>query len=551
MAVWQVIAIILIAGLAGIESVLDEWQWHRPLLTATLIGLVLGHLATGLAVGATLELIALGWMNIGAAQSPDTALAGVISTVLAIRGGHDVNQAIAIAIPLAVAGNLLTVLVRTMTVYFQHLADRISAHSGKHYLGQLNFLALSLQALRVAIPSAIFTIFVSPAMILQMFHVLPQFLTDGFTAASGFIVVVGYAMVIRSLEVGKLMPYFYLGFLVADFSKITLAGTGLLAIVLASLHVRVWANQGNLAAVGAAASNGAGYAAGGVAGNNGDMVDSQVRGEREAAIRRLPRRVLWRTFWRSQFLQASWNYERMQGLGYAYIMEPTLDYFFDDPEKRAERKLRHVEFFNTQPYLANLVTGINMALEERVQSDDAKYDRLVTSIKLGMMGPLAGVGDSIFWGTLRPLLASIGATIALGGNLLGPIFFFVSWNVIRLGVRFGLLQYGHRVGTRIVQVIATGVLRQVTEAATIVGLLVMGALVADWAHISFAVAWHVHGQVMTLNHLIATLLPKLPELLLVLGVLWLLRRGWNSVWVILFLFFLAIFGVWIHLLAPQ
>lgn len=529
MAVWQVVAVILIAALAGIESVLDEWQWHRPLLASTLIGIVLGHLSIGLAVGGTLELIALGWMNIGAAQSPDTALASVIATVLAIRGGNDVNQAIAIAVPLAVAGNLLTVLVRTLTVYFQHLADRLAPHRERHALGRLNFLALSLQALRVAIPGAIFTIFVSPDMIMQMFQFLPKFLTGGFTAASGFIVVVGYAMVIRSLEVGKLMPYFFLGFLVADFSKITLFGVGILAVLLAALHIRVWTQREEMTA----ALN--------------PSVDTETAGD---ALRRLPRSVMWRTFWRSQFLQASWNYERMQGLGYAYILEPTIDYFFIDPAARTSRKLRHVEFFNTQPYIGNLVTGVNMALEERLQSGDEKYERLITSVKMGMMGPLAGVGDSIFWGTLRPLLASIGATIALDGNILGPIFFFTAWNTIRLGTRWGLLVYGYRLGTRIVNVIATGVLRQATEAATVVGLIVMGALVAAWAHISFALSWHVHGQLVTVNQLIASLLPKLPELLLVLGVLWLLRRGWSSVWLILLLFSVGVFGVWIHLLSP-
>ena len=531
MAVWQVVAVVVIAGVAGIESVLDEWQWHRPLLASTLIGLVLGDLSTGLAVGATLELIALGWMNIGAAQSPDTALASVIATVLAVRGGHDVTQAIAISVPLAVAGNLLTVLVRTITVYFQHLGDRISPRHSRHYLGWLNFLALSLQALRVAIPAALFTLFVSPPMIMKLFQFLPKFLTDGFTAASGFIVVVGYAMVMRSLEVGVLMPYFFLGFLIADFSKITLVGAGILAMALAYLHVRVWSNRNA---------------------NEQSHTDAGIQTDAPGEVRSLPRSVMWRTFWRSKFLQASWNYERMQGLGYAYIIEPTIDHFVTDPQQRYERKLRHIEFFNTQPYVANLVTGINMALEERLQAGDKAYDRLITSIKLGMMGPLAGVGDSIFWGTLRPLLASIGATLAMRGSVLGPILFFVSWNVIRLGARWGLLTYGYRLGTRIVHIIATGVLRQVTEGATIVGLIVMGALVADWAHISFAISWHVgHGNVLTLNHLIDTLLPKFPELLLVLGVLWLLRRGWGSVRVILLLFFLAILGVAVHVLAPQ
>ena len=526
MMAWQVIAIALIGALAGVESVLDEWQFHRPLIASTLIGWVLGDVHVGLVVGATLELIALGWMNIGAAQSPDTALASVIATVLAIRGGSDTTQAIALGVPLAVAGNLTTVFVRTVTVYFQHMADRIGPQSRKHYLGYIHFGALTLQALRVAIPAWLFAQYVSQSMILHLFQALPQTLTDGFTAASGFIVVVGYAMVIRSLQVGLLMPYFFLGFLIADFSKITLLGCGLVAGCLAYLHVRVFskANEG-------VATEG--------------FVDAQT------TLREIPRIVFWQTFWRSQFMQASWNYERMLSVGYAYTLEPTLDHFYPPGETRQARKVRHLEFFNTQPYVANLVTGINMALEERLQAGDSSFDRMVTSIKMGMMGPLAGVGDSIFWGTLRPLVASLGATIALRGSLLGPILFFVLWNIIRLGTRYSLLRYGYLFGTRIVHVIATGVLRQVTEAATIVGLIVMGALIADWAHISFALQWTLdHGQVIKLNHIIDTLLPKFPQLLLVLFTLYLFRRGWGSVRVILLLFALAIGGVYAHLLAP-
>lgn len=524
---WQVIAVTLIGGLAGVESVLDEWQWHRPLLACTLIGLALGNLHVGLIVGGVLELIALGWMNIGASQSPDTALASVISTTLAIKGGHDINQAVALAIPLAVAGNLTTVGVRSATIYIQHLADRLRPHSWHRQITALQLTALSFQFIRVALPSFLFIVFINRTMILALFHLLPPVLINGFTAASGFVVVVGYAMVIRSLRARSLMPYFFLGFLIADFTSITLIGIGLAAACLAYLHVQVWARKDLHVA--------------------SDWLPEDAD---ETDRLRVPRRVFWITLWRSQFLQASWNYERMQSLGYAYILEPTLDFLFPDLDERANRKVRHLEFYNTNPYVSNVVTGINMALEERISSDGETYDRLVTSIKIGMMGPLAGVGDSIVWATMRPLLASIGATLALRGNVLGPIFFFLSWNSMRLTMLWGLLAYGYQSGTRIVKVIATGVLRQVTEGATIVGLLVMGALVADWAHIQFAIQWTLaHGQHLTLNHIVDSLLPRFPSLLLVLFTLWLLQRGWSSVRVILLLFAMAILGVWAHVLA--
>lgn len=522
-----IVLVTLIGGLAGVESVLDEWQWHRPLLTSLLVGMAMGDVKTGLLIGGVLELIALGWMNIGAAQSPDTALASVVATILAVRTGHNVNDAIALAIPVAVAGNLTTVLVRTMTVYFQHRADLIRPSSGLLYFRRLHFAALSLQALRVAIPSFLFITFVNRSMMIQLFHALPPVLTNGFTAASGFIVVVGYGMVIRSLHARTLMPYFIIGFLVADFSSISLVGVGILAGCLALLHERVWTHAQPTTDV-----------------SGSDFVEPM-------AASGISKQVIRRVFWRSQFLQGSWNYERMQNLGYAYALEPVLDSLYQDDEAKTVRKQEHLEFFNTQPYVANLVIGVNMALEEGVARGDERTTRLVTSMKLGMMGPLAGVGDSIFWGTVRPLLASIGATLALRGSIMGPILFFVSFNAIRLGVRWSLLSYGYKLGLRIVQIIATGVIRRVTEGATIVGLIVMGALVADWAHIQFAPVWHLGGsQVISLNTILNSLLPKLPSLLLVYGVLWLIRRGWTSVRIILLLFVLAIAGVWVGLLAP-
>ena len=518
-ALWQVVAVTFIAGLAGVESVLDEWQWHRPLLVCTLIGAVLGAWHTGLLVGGELELLALGWMNIGAAQSPDTALAGVLSTLLAVRAGHDTNSAIALAVPLAIAGNLTTVLVRSLTISVHHVADRLTVSSSPYYITALHLGALVLQALRVAIPALLFEIFVQKSMIIALFHSIPMVVQQGFTVASGFVVVVGYAMVIRSLHARELLPYLLLGFFLAAVSSTTLATIGVIGACLAWLHVRIWTRRQ-------------------------DLKQEAVAGLQDALepSLSLPRTVLWRMFWRSQFHQASWNYERMQGMGYLYTMEPALDYLYTDAGIRCDRKRQHLEFFNTQPYVANLVIGMNLALEERLSAGQSAFARLVQSVKLGMMGPLAGVGDSLFWGTIRPLLGSLGATLALRGNIMGPLLFFVSWNVIRLITRWGLLFYGYQFGLKMVHAIATGFLRQLNEGAAIVGLFVMGALVAVWAHVNFSAP--------VVERIFSQTIPKLPNLLLLFFVLWLLRKGWGSVWVIMLLFVMAVFGVWVHVLQP-
>ena len=120
----QIVLVFLVACVSGMGSILDEWQTHRPLIACTLIGIVLGDMKTGIIVGGSLELLALGWMNIGAALAPDAALASVVSTILVIVGGQDIPTAIALAIPLAAAGQVLTYVVRAITVGFQHAADK-------------------------------------------------------------------------------------------------------------------------------------------------------------------------------------------------------------------------------------------------------------------------------------------------------------------------------------------------------------------------------------------------------------------------------------------
>ncbi|PSM56516.1 PTS sugar transporter subunit IIC, partial [Clostridium diolis] len=124
MSTLQLILLVIVAAITGMASVLDEAQFHRPIIACTLVGLVLGDIKTGIILGGTLEMLALGWMNVGAAMAPDAALASVISAILVIIGKQSIGAGIAVAVPIAAAGQVLTIFVRTITVFFQHLADK-------------------------------------------------------------------------------------------------------------------------------------------------------------------------------------------------------------------------------------------------------------------------------------------------------------------------------------------------------------------------------------------------------------------------------------------
>nr|WP_269844276.1 PTS mannose transporter subunit IID [Rappaport israeli] len=236
-------------------------------------------------------------------------------------------------------------------------------------------------------------------------------------------------------------------------------------------------------------------------------------------------------FWRSNFLQGSWNFERMQGLGYAFGIVPAIRRLY--PENSQERKdaiKRHLEFYNTQPFMTAPILGVNLAMEEERANGAPIDDAAINGVKVGLMGPLAGVGDPIFWGTARPVFAALGAGIAQTGSILGPILFFVLFNALRLIVRYWGIKYGYSKGLEIVSDMGGGILQKVTEAASILGLFIMGALVNKWTSINIPFVLSSvtnqlgETQVSTVQSVLDSLMPGLPALGLTFLCMYLLRK---------------------------
>ena len=240
----QIILVTLVGFLAGCDAVLDERMFYRPIIACTLTGLALGDPTTGIMIGGSLELVALGWMNVGAAMAPDAALASTVSTVIVIAGGQSQKEAIAVAVPLAAAGQALTIFVRTVNVFFAHQADRFADRANMRAIEVMHFIALTLQGLRVAVPTAIVALVASGDSVKNALEAIPDVITNGLHIAGGFIVVVGYAMVINMMKARKLMPFFFIGFVVATFMTtlnegITLVALGILGACLAFIYVQL------------------------------------------------------------------------------------------------------------------------------------------------------------------------------------------------------------------------------------------------------------------------------------------------------------------------
>lgn len=191
--------------------------------------------------------------------------------------------------------------------------------------------------------------------------------------------------------------------------------------------------------------------------------------------------------WRLTFVQANWNYERMHNVGFAYTLAPIIRKLYESKEDRRDALKRHLEFVNTHPYVHAPIVGVVLALEEEKANGAEIDDMAIQGVKVGMMGPLAGVGDPIFWGTLRPVIGAFAASLALTGSALGPLLFFLIWNVIRIVFMWYTQEIGYVSGSEITKELGGGILRKLTTGASILGMFVMGVLVPRWTSMNFPV----------------------------------------------------------------
>ncbi|MCM3214013.1 MULTISPECIES: PTS mannose/fructose/sorbose transporter subunit IIC [Niallia] len=235
----QIILVIIVAFLAGVEGILDEFHFHQPIIACTLIGLVTGNLVPCLILGGTLQMIALGWANIGAAVAPDAALASIASAIILVLSGQGeagVSSAIAIAVPLAVAGLLLTIIVRTIATALVHLMDAAAREGNIRKVELWHIVAICMQGLRIAIP-AVLILAIGAGPVREMLEAMPTWLTSGLAIGGGMVVAVGYAMVINMMATKEVWPFFAIGFVLATVSQITLIGLGAIGVALALIYL--------------------------------------------------------------------------------------------------------------------------------------------------------------------------------------------------------------------------------------------------------------------------------------------------------------------------
>lgn len=251
----------------------------------------------------------------------------------------------------------------------------------------------------------------------------------------------------------------------------------------------------------------------------------------------LTKKVLNKMAWRSLFLQGSFNYNRMQACGWLYSIIPGLKSIHKNKDDLSTSMTHNMEFFNTHPFLVTFVMGIVLSLEQK------KADiQTIRSLRVAAMGPLGGIGDAIFWFTLVPIAAGIGANLSLSGSFMGPIIFLLIFNIVHFGLRFWLMHWSYNVGASAIGQI-TKHAKQFTNAATILGVLVIGALIASYVNVNVSEELVVGGK--TIQSILDSIMPKLLPLGLTFGLFSLTKKNVSTLVNILILIVIGLLGAYI------
>lgn len=240
-------------------------------------------------------------------------------------------------------------------------------------------------------------------------------------------------------------------------------------------------------------------------------------------------------FWASMPLEDSYNYERQQALGFALAMWPAIKRVYKTKEEQAKALVRHMSIFNTTPHVVTFISGVASAMEKQASEDENFDIDSINSVKVGLMGPFAGIGDSFFWGTIRIIALGLALPLAQAGVVFAPLLFLLIFNIAHVLVRYFGGVWGYRFGTDILtKASESGLIQKVSKAATIVGLMVVGAMVYSMVGLKTSISFGFGEKAFAIQDFLDQILPGLLPLLYTYLMFHFLKKGKSAAFLLLF-----------------
>ena len=535
MTIFQELLLGLIAVIGWCEYVDGINKSTRPIIMCTLTGLVLGDLAQGVTIGGTLELATMGMMGIGISIPINITIAGVLGAGFAIAGGLSAEAAVALAIPVGIVFRLLEHVATTGydLVAAKMLFDHPERNTPQR-VTQAFWLIFGLSCLFMFL-TVFLSLLVGADAVANVANAIPENIMNAIGTGTNLLAALGFAMLFNLTQSPKTLAFFFIGFVLASYLGMPTMG---IAIIGAGAAAIAYFFTGNEQAGGSAANDE-------VLDDFDALADAPV--EQKRADHLLSRGDLTNMYLKSFGLEGPFIYSRLQAIGWCRAMLPAIEKIYANDEDRCDAINRHLEFFNTNPEFSTFILGISASMEEQ-NAQDPNFDTAsINNVKAGLMGPIAGIGDSFWWGIVKTVASGIGCQFAMQGNVLGPILFLLIFNIPHWAIRYILTQKSYELGHRILDAMTeNGIIEKISLCAGILGMMVIGAMTSSMISISTPLVFNMANEVtLELQTVLDEILPNLLPLITMLVVAWLLRK---NVKVVPLIFGILAFGIVFNLL---
>lgn len=506
-----------------------RWSCYfgAPLVAGLVNGLLLGDLGYGLSVGSTVMMAYIGMVAIGGSLPSDFALAGYLGVAMTMLAGADPSVGLTIAVPIGLLGLLSSNVKMSLNSIWVHKADQYAAEGNARGVVVMNLFASQVfPFITYFIPSFLCVLFGSGALE-QLLAVVPQQVTSILSLAGHLIPALGLAMLASVLFKASLVPFFAVGFALSAYLNLGTMPIAIIGAAAGILHLIYTSKDG--------ASVLEGFSLG--------EKDVEEVADAAAGKKKLSKKTLRRSWFDWQcWGQICYNYERMMGLGFCHCMVPVLEELYgDDKEALAAGLKRHMAYFNTENNWGSIIPGITAAMEEERANGAEIDDDMENNLKTALMGPMAGIGDSVTQSLVKVVLLSIAIGLAAQGSALGPVLLVVLFSVYALGVGYFCYMSGYKFGkSAVTKLLAGGLVKQLTEGLGAMGMMVLGCLVATVIPITSPLTFTLATGTIEIQAILDTILPKLLPLVSFVATYVAIKKGVKPTHVIVAMFVVAI-----------
>ena len=452
----QSILIGLVAVLGWCEYLTGTAMIQRPIILGTLVGIILGEPVQGVIIASTIHLAFLGAAWIGGTCPVNVIAGGVISTAVAIKTGIGVEGALTLCVPIGTLYLAVDSLCYFIVQFFVPKFDEVCAKGDCKKVSLWHWVCFGTFCLMYWLVTFL-TVEYGTDLVGTAFEKIPESVINGIGAGTTLLPALGFAILINSIWNRKVGVAFFIGYALAAYLGMNPVGISILAVAVGILYFTLGENQ--------------------IPDFSGS---SEVK-------QKLNRADLNKIVMRSLTMEASYTYERYQGTGFLFSIMPALQKYYENDEDGLKESLtRNVQMFQTTPAVSTICMGVACAMEEQYSQDKNSLDpSMINSVKSALMGPLAGVGDSIFWVVLPTIASGVACQLGLNGNLLAPLVFLAIYNIPHFLVRFFGMYKSYELGLNFVAKLSeSNLLERVSTAATMVGLMVVGAMTVNWVYIA-------------------------------------------------------------------